>query len=415
MPSSSNLFLSWISRDARLIIFARGLRTVGQSSVAVLLGIYLDLIGISLIQIGLFFSIGIAGGAFFSSMIVLFGNSFPRRYLLTVFTLLTGITGVALAFSENFIFLAVVAFCGSFSLAGGPGGPIQPLEQATLPETVSSSRRTDLFAVYNIVGTGAMAIGAVCASLPDVLQEYVGLSNMVSFKAIFLLYAFLLTIAAIFYMGLSSKIEPTIPQKERWTNPFKLPSRNRIFALTGFIAIDNFGTRMITQSLVALWFYSKFGIELSSIALIFGGSHLITATSLWLAARLANRFGLINTIVFSHIPAVLLLMAIPFSPSAGLAAAFWLIRGFFSQMDVPARQSYTMAIVGPNERLAMAGIDHLGRNMVGVASPSVAMLLWSGLWAGLPFIGCGLLKSIYLVGLYFTFRNVRTIEEQSGR
>ena len=167
----------------------------------------------------------------------------------------------------------------------------------------------------------------------------------------------------------------------------------------------------MVQSLVALWFYTKFDIELSSVAVIFFGSHIASATSLWVAAKLANRIGLLNTMVFTHIPAVAILFIVPMLSSASLAAILWLIRGFFSLMDVPTKQSYTMAIVSPEERSAMAGLQGVGQNLAGTISPFLATFLWGTFAAWVPFFFSGALKAIYLSSLYFQFRKVPTPEE----
>ena len=404
--------LSWVSRDAWLIILARSLRTFGQSSIIILLAIYLDLLGLRLWQIGVFLSVGSAGGAFFSLVIVFIGDTMGRRRLLVSFSLLTALVGVALALTDQFLLLAAVAFVGSFAVAsGGPAGPIQPLEQAALPDTVSEEKRTDLFALTGMIATGVRAAGALAAGLPVFLQSSLGLSELSSYKPMFLGYTLLAALAALSYSFLSPRVEVR-GARGGVTNPFRLPSRRIIFSLAGIAALDDFATRLIVHSLVALWFFTRFDVELSTVAFIFFGSNLATAFSLWVAAKLANRIGLLNTIVFTHIPAVLMATAIPFLPSAGLAAAFWMGRGFFSQMDVPTKQSYTMAVVGSHERSALAGTNNVARSIIGTATPSLATLLWSTFSAAVPFVASGALKMAYLATFYFTFRSVRPPEEQ---
>jgi len=175
--------------------------------------------------------------------------------------------------------------------------------------------------------------------------------------------------------------------------------------------VDHFAGGLVAQSLVSLWFFTKFGIKLESIALIFFGSNLIAAVSLWVAAKLANRIGLINTMVFTHIPPSVMSIAIPFLPTAGMAASFWLVRSFFGQMDVPTRQSCTMAVVGPNERTAMAGVNSATRSVTGTVSPSVATALWNIGTTSIPFVSRGVLKISYDLALWFMFRKVKPPEE----
>lgn len=193
--------------------------------------------------------------------------------------------------------------------------------------------------------------------------------------------------------------------------PLRLPSRRLIFTLSGLFSVDHFAGGLVAQSLVSLWFFTKFGIKLESIALIFFGSNLIAAVSLWVAAKLANRIGLINTMVFTHIPPSVMSIAIPFLPTAGMAASFWLVRSFFGQMDVPTRQSCTMAVVGPNERSAMAGVNSATRSVTGTVSPSVATALWNIGTTSIPFVSRGVLKISYDLALWFMFRKVKPPEE----
>ena len=412
-PKLTPVPLGWLSRDARLIILARGLRAFGQGTVSVLLAIYLDLLGFSLIQIGLFISAGLAGAAFYSFLIVFLGDALGRRRLLVAFALLPATAALVLTATDSFPLLAAVALLGSFGVAGGgaAAGPAQPVEQVSLADMVPPERRTDLYALYGIMGAGGASLGALAAGLPDLYQGTLGLAQVSALKVVFVTFAALLALVALCYSLLSPSVE-VATSGSRWVNPFRLPSRRLIFTLTGLFSVDHFSGGLVVQSLVALWFFTKFGVALGSIGLVFFGSSLMSAISLWGAAKLANRIGLINTMVFTHIPSSLLLIAIPFLPTAWLAASFWLARGFFSQMDVPPRQSYTMAVVGPNERVAMAGINTVARSMAGTVSPSVAAVLWNIGAASIPFISCGVLKISYDLSLYFMFRNVRPPEEQ---
>ena len=402
---------SWVSRDARLILLARGARGLGQGSVSVLLAIYLHLLGFTPIQIGLFISAGLAGGAFFSLGVVFFAEALGRRRLLVLFTLMTAAAALLIVTTDNFLLLAAIAFLGSFVVAGGGGGvPVQPLEQASLADAAPVEKRTDLYAVYSIMGTVGASLGALAAGLPVLYQGVFGLGELSSYRVVFLTFAMLAGLGALCYSLLSSSVEAASAER-RWVNPLRLRSRRLIFTLSGLFSVDHFAGGLVMESLVSLWFYTRFGVELGSIGLIFFGSNLLAAISLWVAAKLANRIGLINTMVFTHIPASLFLIAIPFLPSAWLAATFWLGRGFFSMMDVPTRQSYTMAVVGPDERSAMAGINNVSRSITGTASPSVATALWSLGAASIPFIAGGVTKIAYDLSLYFMFRNVRPPEE----
>jgi|SRR3990172_4706645 len=412
MSSFHRLSLSWMNRDAWLILVARGVRGLGQGSVSVLVGIYLHLLGFSPIQIGAFLSAGLAGASFFTFVVALIGDTLGRRRLMVVFTLMPAGAALVLASTDNFLLLAAVAFLGSLSVAGGGGVvPAQPLEQASLADTVSPDRRTDLYAVYNIMGIGGASLGALTALLPPLYQSLFGLAELSTYRIMFVTFAVLEALTALCYSFLSPSVEATISGGSRWVNPLHLPSRRLIFTLSALFSVDHFAGGLVAQSLVSLWFYTQFGMKLESIGLLFFGSNLMAAISLWAAAKLANRIGLINTMVFTHIPSSLFLIAIPFLPSVELAATFWLVRGFFGMMDVPTRQSYTMAVVGPGERSAMAGINSVTRSITGTVSPSFATTLWSIGAISIPFIACGVIKIVYDLTLYFMFRDLHPPEE----
>ena len=315
-------------------------------------------------------------------------------------------------FIENYIVLLVIAFLGSLSTGGGGGGesPAQPLEVASLPDTAPDEKRTDLFAIYNIVARVGTAFGALAAGLPAVYQDTFQLTTLDAYRFMFVTFAIMQIMGAMLYALLTPQIEGAAIER-RWSNPLKLPSRRRIFTLTGLFSVDTFTTSMVTQSLIAYWFATKFGLELGSLALVFFVSQVLTATSILLAAKIANRIGLINTMVFTHIPSSFFLLAAAFAPTAWLAVLFWQFRAFLAQMDNPARDSYTMAIVGSEERVAMASIHMVGRSVFGAAGPTATMALWSLLSASAPLVGSAVLKIGYDLSLYGMFRNVRPPEE----
>lgn len=402
----------WINRDGKLIIAVRGVRTFAHSAASVLLAIYLDLQGFGLFEIGLFLSIGSAGAVFWALVAGLLGDLMGRRRLLTVMAFLSAITGVALITSQSLQLLAAAAFLGSFSAMTGASGAMGPLEQASLPATAVPERRTDLFALYGIVGTAAVSLGALAAGLPAAFQRVFGLDQMTAFQVVFGGYVLLSLIAGLFYSQLSPDVEVTTGEA-RWVNPLRLPSRQRILTLAGLFAVDSFGTGLLGQSLASYWFFTRFGISAQALGLMFFASHLLTAISLWVAARLAGRIGLVNTMVFTHIPSSLLLIAIPFLPEAWLAILFWLVRAFFVQMDAPTSQSYTMAVVGPEERSAMAAATSVSRSAGIAAGPAMATALWGAASASAPFVVGGVVKIIYDLTLWFLFRQVKPPEEAS--
>ncbi|MFC1991739.1 MFS transporter [Chloroflexota bacterium] len=401
--------LHWISRDGKLIIITRGVCTFARSSIAVLLAIYLAKLGLSMVQIGVFLSAGVAGSAFLSFLVSLISEKVGRRRLLVTFTLMTAVAGLAMVFVDDFLPLLFFSFIGGIA-SGGMGGANQPLEQASLTDTATPDKRTDLFAVYRIVAVSGTALGALAAGLPSFSQNVFGLSEILAYKAMFVGFAFFLFVAALLYGLLSPSVEAG-SSEQRWVNPFRLPSRRLIFTLSGLFSLDSFAGALFMESLAAYWFYSRFGMELETLALVFFVSHLLAAISLGLAAKLANRIGLINTMVFTHIPGSLFLIGATFAPTAWIAVIFWQMRAFLSRMDVPTRDSYTMSVVGPNERVAMAGINAVGRSASGTIAPSIATVLWQAFSSTVPLVGSAVLKITYDLSLYFMFRNVKPPQE----
>lgn len=261
----ASLSLGWISRDAWLIMSARSLRTFAQSYMAVLIAIYLGRLGFGLAQIGAFLSVSVAGISFFSFAVSLIADRVGRRRLLVAFSVMSGAAGLSMFFVEDFLALLIVAFLGSLAVGGGGGGgsPAQPLEVASLPDTAPIEKRTDLFAIYGIIARSGTALGALAAGLPVIFQDAFSLNVIMSFKVMFVGFAVLQFGAALVYSFLSPAVEVTT-SSQRWSNPFRLPSRRRIFTLNGLFGLDTFTTSMVTQSLIAYWFSSKFGIQLGS-------------------------------------------------------------------------------------------------------------------------------------------------------
>jgi MFS family permease len=391
----------WLSRDAKLLILASSVRAFGQGFLSVSLAVYLHGIGLSLVEIGAYFTVGAAGVALFAFAIAFVSERLGRKRLLVGLTLSSSLAFVALIVTDNIVLLAVFAFVGALSGAqGGAMGATQPLIQAGIAETAEPTKRTDTF---------ARAIGALGAGLPALIASLSRLDETDAFKIMLLLLTASLLIVALLYSALSSP--PAHERARGLTNPFKLPSRRRIFMLTGLFTVDSFGGALIIQSLAAYWFYERFNLELAELSVVFFVSELLTTSSMWVAAKIANRIGLLNTMVFTHIPANLFLIGAAFSPWGWLAIAFWQGRAFFSQMDVPTRDSYIMAIVGPEERVAMASMQQLGRSAASTVGPSVSTFMWTAISASAPLVASGIIKIAYDLSLWAVFRNIRPPEE----
>ena len=405
--------LGWVTRDAWLMVIARFLRTFAQSLIAVFFGIYLIELGYSLVEMGLLVTIGSVGSAVFATLIVFIGDTIGRRRLLIGFTAMMALAGLGYAFTERYTLLAFVSFfVGSLAISGsGPRGPVQPLEQAALPDTTTAEHRTDLFALAGMGERAARLAGTLGAVAPAVIVAVFGMEEIAAFKVMFVVYAVLMLVSAAMYGLLSPSIDSGV-SGGGFRNPLKLESRKTIFSLAAIVSVDGFATRFVFFSLVGAWFHVEYGFELTEVTYVLAGSTVLNMVSLWIAARLANRIGLLNTVIYTHIPAVVATIAIPFAPTAWLAVVFWYVRAFFGQMDVPARQSYTMAIVNRDERVAMASITNVSQAAVGAVTPSLATVLWQAASASAPFVASGALKTVYLVGLYLAFKDVHPPEEQ---
>jgi MFS family permease len=404
--------LKWVNRDGKLIILSLGIRSFAQGSASVILAFYLDKLGYSLVEIGAFLSAGVAGSAFLTFIVSLISERAGRRRLMVFFAAIMGAAGVAMVFVNSFYLLMLIAFFGNVG-AGGIS-PAAPLEQASLADTAPEKRRTDLFAVYRISGLVGATLGALSAGLPPLLQNSFSLSDLSSLKIMYIGFSVVLFIAAFLYGLLSPAIEANRTQSG-WSNPFKLPSRKLIFTLTGLFALDSFAGSLFMQSLAAYWFYTKFGLSLQDLAMVFSVSNVLAAISLWLAAKMGNWIGLINTMVFTHIPSSLFLIGALFSPVVVMAIVFWQLRAFFSMMDQPTRDSYTMSVVQPQERVAMAGINTVGRSVAGTVAPLAATALWQAISATVPIIGCAVLKITYDLSLYVMFRHVKAPQEKNNK
>jgi MFS family permease len=392
-----------------MAIAARGTRSFAQSAVAVLIAIYLGLHGFSLVQVGAFLTAGAVGAALAAVVAGVLGDAIGRRRTLVTLSGLMALAGVVLVMTESFPVLLIAAFVGNLSGFVGGGG-VGPLEQAILAVSVTPQRRTALFALSSMAGTIASSLGALASGMPTLLQRALGLGELASFRPMFVAYAVLAVLTALLYSRLSSRVE--LPSgAARWTNPFTLPSRGRIFTLAGLFTIDSFGTGLIVQSLASYWFFTRFGLQPGSLGALFFASSVLTALSLWVAAHLARRIGLLNTIVFTHIPASLLLIAVPCVPDAWMAMTLWLLRAFFAQMDAPTSQSYTMAVVAPAEHTAMASATTVTRSAGLAAGPSVGTALWTALGPSAPFLVGGVVKIAYDLTLWWLFRRIKPPEE----
>ena len=405
------LLPAWITRDAVIIIVARALHTFSQGLLAVMLVVYLrEQIGLAVLLVGLFFSLGFASTAAFSFLSTFVSERVGRRTLMVSYSLITLAGSIGLAVTSNPAALVAFGFIGSFNGAAGNVGPTQSLEQASIAGVVAPARRTELFALYRVAASTAGALGALAAGLPIALESFAGVGELASFRIVLWGLVGLRLVIMLLFTLLSDQVEGERERRE-WVNPVRLPSSGRIFTLSGLFSLDQLAGAIIVRGLLVLWFKERFDLDLASLGVLFFIAQVVGVASLWVAGKLANRIGLINTMSLAHLPSGLLLLAVAFSPWAWLAVTFLLVRALFDQIDVPARDSYIMSVVQPHERVAMGSIHIVGRSISGTIGPTLSTGVLAAIALSAPLVGSALVKVTYTLSLYFMFRNVKAPQE----
>lgn len=379
----------------------------------VLLGIYLFRAGLSSVQIGLVIGTGLAGSALATIFVSFFGDRFGRRRWLVVLSILSGVGGIALAVMPVLPVLLLLAFVGLLNGTGTDRSASHALDQAVIPGLIPDQKRTWNLAVYNALLDGGGSLGALAAALPILLERHLSYSLLRSYRAVFLGYAFSCLVVAAAYLLLSPAAEVANPSA---SSAIRIsPSAKKIVArLTALFSLDAFGGGFLTDALVSYWFYRRFGVPEQDLGLVFFAVHILNAFSHLGAAWLARRIGLVKTMVFTHLPSSLFLMAVPFAPSLRWAVVLFLCREALVEMDVPTRQSYVAAIVAPNERTLASGVTNLARNVFWAVGSAVAGVLMQSLSFSAPLLVGGGAKITYDVVLYGAFRKVKPPEELAG-
>jgi MFS family permease len=400
-----------MSRDGWLLFAAAGIRTVAYGFVSVLLGPYLAGLGLGPAAIGWVFAAALAGGAVMTILLTAVADRVGRRRVQVAGAVLMALTGTAFALTDRIDVLVMAAVLGTISPSGKDTGPFLAVEQAMIPSTTADRHRTAVFAAYNLVTSIAAALGALAVGLPALL----GLAEREGYRALLLAYGGVGLVLVLLFGSLSPQVEVTQTRAATAGRGWLGVSRSRaiVAKLAALFALDSFAGGFTVQSLIAYWFYLRFGVEAGGLAGIFFGTNLLAAASFLAAPPVARRIGLLNTMVFTHLPSNVLLMLVPLMPSLPLAVAVLLARSFLSQMDVPTRQSYTMAVVDPDERSAAAGLTAVARNAAAAVAPAFAGATLAVPALGLPFLVAGALKIVYDLALWALFRTVRPPEEQA--
>ncbi|PQA85917.1 MFS transporter [Marinicaulis flavus] len=385
---------------------ARALRDFGDGFVAVLLPVYLLALGLTPLEVGVISTASLLGSAFLTIGVGLLGARYGHRPLLLGAASLMIATGVAFAAIDAYALLLVVAFAGTINPSAGSVSVFVPLEHAALTSAVSDADRTKMFARYSLVGALAAAVGALVAGAPDLLAR-IGVDTLIAIKAMFILYALLGLIGGVFY----ARIPKRRPVRNARSASALGPSRGIVFRLAALFSFDAFAGGFVVQSLLALWLFERFDLSLAAAGVFFFCSGVLSAFSFPVAAWLSQRIGLINTMVFTHIPSSIALMLAAIAPTLPLALGLLLIRAALSQMDVPTRSSYVMAVVTETERAAAASFTAVPRSLAAAASPAMAGALFAASYQALPLLICGMLKIVYDLLLLTQFRNIRPPEE----
>lgn len=396
-----------LAPDARRLLLAKGVRAFTDGVVSITLPVYLLRLGYSPFAVGAIVTSTLLGSALLTLLIGLFAHQFPGRRLLMGACLLMASTGILFATVHGFWPLLVVAFVGTINPSAGDVSIFLPVEQALLSGTITPRRRTALFARYSLIGAVAGAFGTLFAGVPEVIAGKAGIDATSVLQSLFWLYAAAGVLTLLIYRSLSS---PTpLPQISASSAPGR--PRRIVFELAALFSLDAFGGGFFVQSLLALWLFNAFHLSVLAASSILFWMGLCSAISYLLAVPLSERFGLINTMVFTHLPANILLILVPFAPSLSVAIVLLIARSALSQMDVPTRTSYVMAVVKPQERPAAASITAVPRSLASAMSPLLAGYLLSLSTFGWPLIIGGALKAVYDILLLFRFRHVRPPEE----
>jgi MFS family permease len=409
-----NFSLDWLSRDGKLLLSARILRTFGYGFLSVAIAIYLRFLGFDDIQIGLLLGSTLVNSVIFTIFASFYADRIGRRNVLVIYASLMCISGLIFTFTDNYFLLVLAAFIGTINVTGSETGAFLTIEQAILPQTIRDKKKMNtIFALYNMVGTFAMSAGIILSGLPSLLQEqYFAMDHVDSFKILFMMYSILGLVVMIIYLMISKDIEikPNLNKSVRQT--LSPRSKKIVGKLSALFAVDSFAGGFVIQSVVSLWFFTRFGADLIILSYVFSAAGILTAFSYIVAAKIADRIGLVNTMVFTHIPSNILLILVAFAPTLQFAIILYLIRMGLSQMDVPTRQSYIVSIVNEDERIAASGLTNVSRNIAQTVSPSIIGYIFQSFLAlSGPFVLGGLIKIVYDLALYLNFRNIKSRDE----
>ena len=393
--------------DARLVLLNRSLRAFGDGYVAIILPLHLTTLGYGPVEIGAIATATLLGSALLNLAVGFGGFRYSRRGMLLAASLLMAATGFGFAWVNAFWPLLLIAFVGTLNPSGGDVSVFQPLEQAILAQSVAPAERTALFTRYSFFSSVMAALGALAAGAVDALSLLI--DRAAAIDGMFVLYGLIGLAAFAVYRPMTPDHADIAGRRQAPLGP----SRAKVWRLAGLFALDSFGGGFIVNSLLALWLFQRFDLSAATTGTIFFATGLCSAISFFIAERLAGRFGLVNTMVFSHLPANVLLIATAFAPDPWLATGLLVVRALLSQMDVPTRASFVMAVVTPEERPAAASLTTAPRSLASALAPTLSGWLLAASSFGWPLVLAGVIKIVYDLELLRQFARVKPPEEKS--
>lgn len=395
------------SRATSYLFAARSLRDFGDGFVAILLPVYLVEMGFSPFQVGIIAAVSLFGSSVLTIAVGFLGARRELRQLLLAASALMVATGVFMAVANEYALLLVIALVGTVNPSSGSASVFVPLEHAVLAREVTDSDRTKMFARYSLVGALAGAVGALAAATPDFVAA-VGIDRSTAIKLMFVAYGLAGLAGGLFYARVPKRLPSAAPTETSALGP----SRMIVVKLAALFSLDAFAGGFVVQSLLALWLFERFDMSLPAAGMFFFWSGVLSAFSFPVAAWLSRRIGLVNTMVFTHIPSSVALILAALAPTLPVALGLLLLRSALSQMDVPTRSSYVMAVVTEAERTAAASFTSVPRGLAAAASPAIAGALFAASFRAWPLVLCGVLKIVYDLLLLLQFRHLKPPEER---
>lgn len=403
--------LGWMNTDGKMLLATKFFRTLAFGYLSTAIPYYFgkDVLNFSDFLTGAIAAIALVGGVVLTIAASLIANRVSRRTSLSVFALLMLTSGVLLTASTDVMIIVIAFFIGSIGVNATETGPFVSIEQAIMPQTTTDEKRTYAFSIFNLLGYAGAAFGALLAPLPEIAHDYLGFTLIEGYRILFVFFALTGLILMIVYRSLSRRAEVEVTRISR----FGLNKSTRtVTKLSALFSIDAFGGGFVISLIISLWFKQRYNTPVSAVGAIVFVTQIVTAASFLVAGPLARRIGLLNTMVFTHIPSNVLLIAVGLAPTFETSVAFLLLRQTLSQMDVPTRQSYITAIIPTEERNAANSITNVTRSVAAAPPPIFSgYLIQSALWAA-PFLFGGVFKIAYDISIYLSFRNIKPPEEK---